>query len=125
MIVGIGTDIVQIPRIDKLLKLHKQRFVRRILSENEISKMVTLSKEQHSSFIAKRFAAKEAISKALGIGIGRGFGFRDISILNDNLGKPSVNISSPSFTEYQQIKIHLSISDDYPISVAFAIASTV
>lgn len=122
MIIGIGTDVVQIPRIERLLRLYEERFIRRLLSEVEINKMSLLSKSQHSNFLAKRFAAKEAISKALGTGIGRSFAFRDISVLNDSLGKPFVSICQ---TKCQQVDIHLSISDDYPVSIAFAVVTTV
>lgn len=125
MIVGIGTDVVQIPRIERLLKLYQGRFVRRLLSEAEVNKMMLLGESQHSNFLAKRFAAKEAVSKALGTGIGRSVSFQDISILNDSLGKPLVDISCNLLNEHQQVKIHLSISDDYPISIAFAVITTV
>jgi len=120
---GIGTDIVQIPRIEKVLHLYGQIFIRRILSEEEIQKMNLLKQDQYGRFLAKRFAAKEAISKALGTGIGANLRFKDISVLNDKLGKPLVKICHPKYQGElgQKINIHLSISDDYPISVAFAI----
>jgi holo-[acyl-carrier protein] synthase len=121
MIIGIGTDVVQIPRIERLLRLYEERFVRRLLSEVEIHKMSLLGKSQYSNFLAKRFAAKEAVSKALGTGIGPFLAFQDISILNDSLGKPFVSICP---TKYQQLNIHLSISDDYPVSIAFAVITT-
>ena len=123
MVVGIGTDIVQIPRIERLLQLYQERFVRRLLSEAEINKMMLLNETQHPNFLAKRFAAKEAVSKALGTGIGHAVSFQDISILNDSLGKPFVNIARSLLPP--QAKIHLSISDDYPISIAFAVITTI
>lgn len=125
MIIGVGTDIVQIPRIERILKLYDQRFVNIILSKTEIQKLTSLSKDQYGCFLAKRFAAKEAVSKALGIGIGRGLRFKDISVLNDALGKPFVQICYPENpNKFGQVKIHLSISDDYPISVAFAVITS-
>ncbi|WP_425363387.1 holo-ACP synthase [Candidatus Tisiphia endosymbiont of Hybos culiciformis] len=125
MIIGIGTDIVQIPRIERVLNLYGQRFIDRILSKKEMQKLTSLSKDQYGCFLAKRFAAKEAVSKALGVGIGRNLRFKDISVLNDDLGKPFVSIDHPeSLEKFRQIKIHLSISDDYPTSVAFAITTS-
>lgn len=120
MIIGVGTDIVQIPRIERLLNLYQQRFIKKILSQSEIQKLTSLNKELHSNFLAKRFAAKEAFSKAIGSGIGRGLSFKDISILNDDLGRPFVEISSNKFNH---LLIHLSISDDYPIAMAFVVIS--
>ncbi|WP_341761360.1 holo-ACP synthase [Candidatus Tisiphia endosymbiont of Thecophora atra] len=125
MIIGVGTDIVQIPRIERILNLYGQRFINIILSKTEIQKLTSLSKDQHGCFLAKRFAAKEAVSKALGVGIGRGLRFKDISVLNDALGKPLAQICHPENpNKFGQIKIHLSISDDYPISVAFAVITS-
>lgn len=133
MIIGIGTDIVQIPRIERILSLYGQRFIDRILSKKEIQKLTSLSKDRYGYFLAKRFAAKEAVSKALGVGIGRNLRFKDISVLNDDLGKPFVWICCPEKPNkfgqnlghnLGQIKIHLSISDDYPTSVAFAIVTS-
>ncbi|MCC8399374.1 MAG: holo-ACP synthase [Rickettsia endosymbiont of Culicoides impunctatus] len=129
MIIGIGTDIVQIPRIERILNLYGQRFIDRILSKEEVQKLTSLSKDRYGCFLAKRFAAKEAVSKALGVGIGRNLRFKDISVLNDDLGKPFVWICHPEnpnkFEQnFGQIKIHLSISDDYPTSVAFAVITS-
>ncbi|XVN43013.1 MAG: holo-ACP synthase [Candidatus Rickettsia vulgarisii] len=122
MIIGVGTDIVQIPRIERLLNLYQQRFIERILSQSEIQKLTSLNKELYGNFLAKRFAAKEAISKALGSGIGRDLSFKDISILNDELGKPFVEVSlDKSHERFKQLQVHLSISDDYPMAVAFVI----
>ncbi|MCC8371657.1 MAG: holo-ACP synthase [Rickettsia endosymbiont of Pseudomimeciton antennatum] len=133
MIIGIGTDIVQIPRIERILSLYGQRFIDRILSKEEVQKLTSLSRDQHGYFLAKRFAAKEAVSKALGVGIGRKLRFKDISVLNDTLGKPFVCICYPENLNkfgqnlghnFGQIKIHLSISDDYPTSIAFAVITS-
>lgn len=120
MIIGIGTDVVQIPRIERLLNLYQQRFIERILSPSEIQKLNISNKESFGNFLAKRFAAKEAFSKAIGSGIGRGLSFKDISVLNDDLGRPFIEISSNKFNH---LLIHLSISDDYPIAMAFVVIS--
>lgn len=121
MIVGIGTDIVQIPRIEKVLALYGERFINRILSENEKEKLITLNKSTYANFLAKRFAAKEAISKAFGVGIGSQLSFKDISIVNDHLGKPCVQIIANSKLTLKFLNIHISLSDDYPTSIAFVI----
>ncbi|WP_341764659.1 holo-ACP synthase [Candidatus Tisiphia endosymbiont of Beris chalybata] len=125
MIVGIGTDIVQIPRIARLLKLYDQLFIKKILSSCEIQQLTSIDKELYSNYIAKRFAAKEAVSKAFGSGIGRGINFTDISVLNDELGKPFVKISSLTDSDpLNNFQIYISLADDYPVAIAFVLIST-
>ena len=85
-IFGIGTDIVNIKRMEKSLKKYGKSFKKRIFSENEIN--YCENKKNPSSFYAKRFAAKEALSKALGTGIKGNLIFKDIEILNNKKGKP-------------------------------------
>lgn len=121
MIIGIGTDIVQIPRIEKILELYPKSFPKRILTAEEFENFALLSKEKYAAFLAKRFAAKEAISKAFGIGIGQGINLKDITILNNELGKPTASISSNYTQKLSPFNIHLSLSDDYPICVAFVV----
>lgn len=121
MIIGVGTDIVQIPRIEKIIKLYPEIFYKRILNTEELKKITLLKKENHATFLAKRFAAKEAISKAFGIGIGRGINFKDITVLNDKLGKPIVKLDSTYIKKFPPFNIHLSLSDDYPICVALVV----
>jgi holo-[acyl-carrier protein] synthase len=117
MILGIGTDVVQIERIKNILSIHRERFIKRILVESEISQMNKLSIDKQENFIAKRFAAKEAISKAFGVGISKEIGFCDIEISNNSLGKPVAHIAKYD----SKYKIHLSLSDDYPVVVAFCV----
>ncbi|WP_341789146.1 holo-ACP synthase [Rickettsia endosymbiont of Lasioglossum villosulum] len=121
MIIGVGTDIVQIPRIEKIIKLYPEIFPKRILNTEELKKFALLKKESHATFLAKRFAAKEAISKAFSVGIGRGINFKDVTVLNDELGKPIVKIDSVYTQKLPPFNIHLSLSDDYPICVAFVV----
>ncbi|MCC8376797.1 MAG: holo-ACP synthase [Rickettsia endosymbiont of Graphium doson] len=125
MIIGVGTDIVQIPRIEKLIKLYPEIFSKRILNTEELKKFTLLNKESYAAFLAKRFAAKEAISKAFGVGIGRGINFKDITLLNDELGKPIVKIDSVYTQKLPPFNIHLSLSDDYPICVAFVVVEKI
>ncbi|HJD61833.1 MAG TPA: holo-ACP synthase [Rickettsia endosymbiont of Columbicola hoogstraali] len=125
MIIGIGTDIVQIPRIEKLIKLYPEIFPKRILNTEELKKFTLLNKESYAAFLAKRFSAKEAISKAFGVGIGCGINFKDVTVLNDELGKPIVKIDSVYTQKLPPFNIHLSLSDDYPICVAFVVVEKI
>ena len=90
MIIGIGTDIIEIERIEIAVKRTKG-FINKLFTENEIN--IFESRGFKSEVIAGNFAAKEAVSKALGTGF-RGFGVKDIEILRDELGKPVVNLNS-------------------------------
>jgi len=121
MIIGIGTDIVQIPRIEKILKLYPKLFAKKILAAKELQKFVLLDEENKAAFLAKRFAAKEAVSKAFGIGIGQGINLKDIAVLNDELGKPIVEIDSSYTKKLPCFNINLSLSDDYPVCIAFVV----
>ena len=126
-IFGIGTDIVNIKRMSKTLKSRNNNFKKRIFSKNEI--IYCEKKKNSSSFYAKRFAAKEALSKALGTGIRKGINFKDIEIFNDNLGKPSIKLkgSTASFLKKKinnkKYSIYLSLSDDVPWAQATVIVS--
>jgi holo-[acyl-carrier protein] synthase len=123
MIVGIGTDLVQIKRMERLLITYGNRFKSRILEERELRKLESLPIEKHASFLAKRFAAKEAIGKALGTGISKQLAFKDIAILNDEYGKPYAEINHEKLDSNKNFMIHLSISDDYPVAIAFSVIS--
>lgn len=122
MIIGVGVDIVQIKRIEKLITKYGERFFQRILSNQELEKLKTLHQEKQINFIAKRFAAKESIAKAFGSGIAEKLKFKDMSIVNDTKGKPCV-IFSDKLLLQQNIKIDVSLSDDYPVAIAFAVLS--
>ncbi|WP_347938899.1 holo-ACP synthase [Rickettsia oklahomensis] len=122
MFIGIGTDIVHIPRIEKILHLYPELFAKKILTLKELKQFDLLGKSNNrAAFLAKRFAAKEAVSKAFGVGIGQGINFQDITIINDDLGKPIAEVSSDYTKKYSSFNIHLSLSDDYPVCVAFAV----
>lgn len=121
-ILGIGTDIVNNSRIENLLKKKNMNFLNKVFSNNEIN----LSKKRKNSILtlSKRFAAKEAFIKALGTGLRKGINFKDIEIVNDNQGKPSINLKGQTkdivkkIVKKKNFKIFLSVSDDYPWSVA-------
>jgi len=120
---GIGVDIVENSRIKKSLSNNK--FIKRIFSEHEIiSSKKVINK---TAFFSKRFAAKEAFSKALGSGFRNGLNFKDISIINDKYGKPSIKVNSNvkkiikrKFNR-NKTNIHLSISDEKKHSIAFVV----
>ena len=124
-IYGIGTDIVSIKRIKSSLK--KKNFIKRIFDEKEILKCKKLTK-YHNCF-AKRFAAKEAFSKALGMGISNGINFNEITVLNNKSGKPYINLKGETKKKIKKIfkqkktKISLSLSDERDYAVAFVTIS--
>jgi len=134
MILGLGTDIVNIQRIEKLVKKFGDDFYKKILSESELKKMASIKNvneiRNKTSFCAKRFCAKEAFAKALGIGLGRGINFTDISVLNDIMGKPIIEFTDKGaefvseFFKKKNIndfQFDISISDDYPFANAVVI----
>ena len=126
-IFGIGTDIVNIKRMEKSLRRNGDAFKKRIFSENEI--IYCEGKRNPSTFYAKRFAAKEALSKALGTGIRKGINFKNIEISNNKFGKPSIKLSgsTDSFLrkkiKTKKYSIYLSLSDDEPWAQATVIIS--
>lgn len=130
MILGIGIDIVSVIRIEKLLQDFDQKFVNKIFTENEIKKANEILENKRAVFFAKRFSAKEAFSKALGIGIGRGVDFLDIEVENDQLGKPSIRILNNKEDFIRQhfnvksFSTHLSLSDEKDLATAKVIIET-
>ena len=126
-IFGIGTDIVNIKRMEKFLKRNGSRFKNRIFSRKEI--IYCDKKKNPSAYYAKRFAAKEALTKALGTGIRKGINFNHIEVINDSLGKPSIQLkgSTNNFlkrkTKNKKYSIYLSLSDDTPWAQATVIIS--
>ena len=120
-ILGIGVDIVENSRIKKIIT--NKKFLQRIYTNDELKKSKSIKNK--ISFFSKRFAAKEAFSKALGTGFRKGLHFKDISISNDKLGKPSIKINKKlkelvtKKFNIKKIKIYLSISDEKKYSIAF------
>lgn len=109
MIKGIGIDIIELSRIDELLTRQK-KLIDRILTPREKDLFETLSGSRCVEYLAGRFAAKEAFSKAMGTGIGKKLSFLDIEILTDELGKP--------FFRKPEVRAHLSISHSRDYAVA-------
>ncbi|EHH1024327.1 TPA: holo-ACP synthase [Vibrio parahaemolyticus] len=121
-ILGLGTDIAEIERIEKALGRSGEPFALRILSEDEMAKFSQL--KQQGRYLAKRFAAKEAASKALGTGIAQGVTFHDFTVSNDELGKPVLMLSGVAKKMAQTMgvnHVHLSISDERHYAVATVI----
>lgn len=128
MILGIGNDLVSVKRIESLIVKFKEKFAEKLFVASEIAKANQIKNpSSQASFYAKRFAAKEAFAKALGLGIGRGIDFKDIEIKNDNLGKPEIAILNckkeflKKHFNCEKIAIHLSLSDEKLLASAFVI----
>ncbi|EIF2256829.1 holo-ACP synthase [Vibrio cholerae] len=122
MIVGLGTDIAEIERVEKALARSGENFARRILTDSELEQFHT--SKQQGRFLAKRFAAKEAASKALGTGIAQGVTFQDFTISNNELGKPLLALNGKAAqlaTQLGVCSIHLSISDERHYAMATVI----
>ena len=125
MIFGIGTDIVELARFERMFARYGDRLVRRILSERELS--VASTHASPARLIAKRFAAKEAFAKAVGSGLREPVSLRRISITHDSLGKPGLQFDEVLRTHLAQLGItanHLSISDERSMIVAFVVLET-
>ncbi len=121
-ITGIGTDIVQIKRIVTALEKHGTRFAERILHSNELERYN--SHNQPASYLAKRFAAKEAVAKALGTGIGQHVSLTEIETQNDSNGKPVIQYHgrTKDFTLQQGItQSFLSLADERDYAIAYVI----
>ena len=118
MIFGIGTDIVEVGRIASAIERHKERFTSKILHPAEAS--VTLT----AHYVAKRFAAKEAVSKALGTGMRWPVAWQQIIIIHDELGRPAVSAGEAlqKWLSERRIKLHLTLADEKSYVVATAVA---
>ncbi|MEB0135559.1 holo-ACP synthase [Actimicrobium sp. CCC2.4] len=126
MIYGIGTDIIRIDRIAAALKRSGPRFAGKILGIEELAKYhqrAARSELRGLSFLATRFAAKEAFSKALGLGMRMPMTWRAMQTLNDGSGKPVVVTSGPLalFMEQHELTAQVSITDETDYAVAFVI----
>lgn len=127
MIYGIGHDVLEIERVASILERPiGERFMARVLTTAELE-VAHARGERQSEFVSGRFAAKEAITKAFGCGIGKVIGFEDIEILPDRLGKPDVVLSQAAWNRlglengHSSYRVHLSISHQPHMASAFAI----
>lgn len=130
MILGIGVDLLNINRIEKIYNKFGEKFTNRILATEEIE--LYNNAKNKINFLAKRFCAKEAFSKAIGTGIGRGIDMLDIIIKKDALGKPSILLSDKAYAfiekyyekDRELICINLSITDELPFVNSFVVISS-
>lgn len=119
-ILGIGTDIVDISRIERVHNKHPKTFSERILHTNELK--VLKDHNSPHTFIAKRFSAKEATAKALGTGIAHGVAFKDIEVSNDENGQPILILHGATLkiAEEKGLKhCHISLSDEKDYAIAY------
>lgn len=122
MIFGIGTDIVEVARIEASLQQFGDDFARRILADSEWTSYQASAIKPR--FLSKRFAAKEAFSKALGTGLRAPATFQNIAVSHDDLGKPILQLAPALLTLLQSKNIrhtHLSISDEKNLAAAFVV----
>jgi holo-[acyl-carrier protein] synthase len=126
LIVGIGSDLTDIRRIEKTLSRFGERFVARIFTEVERSR--SERKPDRAASYAKRFAAKEACAKALGTGLKRGVFWRDMGVVNLRSGQPTMALTGGAAARLAELlppgkrgAIHLSLTDDHPYAQAFVI----
>lgn len=128
MIQGIGTDLIEIKRIAGIYNKYGERFLCRVFTPLERQKAATLSFEKRVAYYAKRFAAKEAVAKALHTGIGHALSWQDISILNTSAGEPVVQLAPEIRARFapqgHKIVWHISLSDD-GYALAFVVAEIV
>lgn len=130
MIVGIGTDICDIRRIEQSIEKFGKRFLNKTFTESE--QKYCESKARPAMSYAKRFAAKEAVAKALASDESGALTWTSVEIQNDPSGRPIVSLSKDAKAraasrcpEGHELNIHLSLSDDYPYATAFAIAEAI
>ena len=122
MIFGIGTDIVEVSRIEDALARHGEGFARRILTDAELAEFQ--NSHTQARFLAKRFAAKEAFAKALGTGVRAPATMQNIGVSHDALGKPVLTLAPDLQTLVEEkniVRQHLSISDEKALAVAFVV----
>jgi holo-[acyl-carrier protein] synthase len=130
MIIGLGSDLIDIRRIERTLERHGVRFTTRIFTEIEQAK--SDRRHERAASYAKRFAAKEACAKALGTGLRRGVFWRDMGVVNMRGGKPTMALTGGALARLQEItppgmtaQIDLTLTDEYPLAQAIVIISGV
>ena len=129
MILGIGSDIIDIRRIEKTLARFGDRFTHRVYTELERARAERRPHERAASF-AKRFAAKEACSKALGTGLKQGVFWRDMGVANLRTGQPTMVLTGGAAARLAAMTptghtsyIHVTLTDDFPLAVSYVIIS--
>lgn len=133
MILGIGTDVVNIERVERLLAEFGERFEQRLFSEEELALALARGKDNirlRAATLAKRIAAKEAFVKAIGKGFADGIAWKEIVVKLTESGKPTIEASGKALGALQEIAprgvlplVQVSLADDYPIAQAFVVIS--
>jgi len=122
MISGIGIDIVDIRRIEKILLKSQEKFLEKYFTANEIRLSKKYKGKKYASYFAKRFSAKEAVAKALGTGFGKSLAFKDIEVIKEKSGRPEIRLKGKATRlAGKNVKFHISLSDEYPFAVAMVV----
>jgi holo-[acyl-carrier protein] synthase len=132
MIIGIGNDIVDIRRIEAVIARHGERFLERVFTAAERARAERRTERLRAATYAKRFAAKEAASKALGTGFAQGVFMKDLGVVNLSSGQPTLRISGGAAARLNAItpagyaaQVALTMTDEYPYAEAIVIISGV
>ena len=130
MILGIGSDLIDIRRVEKSIERFGERFLGRVFTETE--RLKSDRRAQRSASYAKRFAAKEACAKALGTGLRKGVFWRDMGVVNLPGGKPGMKLTGGALARLRELtpaahsaQIDLTITDDFPLAQAIVVISAV
>jgi holo-[acyl-carrier protein] synthase len=126
MIIGIGSDLCDIRRIEKTIARHGERFTQRVFTEQE--RLRSESRHSCGPSYARRFAAKEACAKALGTGMADGVFWRDMEVVNDTGGRPTLRLTGGAARRLatllptgHEAVVHVSLTDDPPLAQAFVV----
>lgn len=130
MIIGMGSDLIDIRRVERSLERFGTRFTQRVFTEIERTK--SDRRKNRAASYAKRFAAKEACSKALGTGISNGVFWRDMGVVNDRAGKPTMHLINGAAKRLAILtpsgydaRVHVTITDDFPLAQAFVVIEAI
>ena len=130
MIIGLGNDMIDIRRVERTIERYGERFLTRVFTETE--RLKSDGRVGRAASYAKRFAAKEACAKALGTGFRRGVFWRDMGVVNLPSGRPTLQLTGGAARALQlltpeghQVRIDLSITDDFPTAQAIVIISAI
>ncbi|MAI62744.1 MAG: holo-ACP synthase [Micavibrio sp. TMED27] len=126
MIIGVGTDLIDIRRVEKVMQRHEKRFIQRCFTDIERAKAERRREAgTHIATYAKRFAAKEACSKALGTGFSQGVFMKDIGVVNSSSGAPTLHLTGGARKKLNELtpegydtRIHLTLTDEPPLAEA-------
>lgn len=130
MIIGIGSDLIDIRRIEQVLERHGERFIARVFTATERARAER--RANRAATYAKRYAAKEACAKALGTGLRAGVFWRDMGVVNEPSGRPTLNLTGGARSRLQALmppglepRIDLTITDEWPMAQALVVISAV